>query len=134
MVGFWQLEPGQPQALFSNIVCREVQLSTPPCPAGRRKGEQAGQGTCPVESCGTFNLDDFTSISEGTFSWFRHYARTVNEMSWNTHRFLVHLYVLLHNEMILKGKTGHLNKYSKPPVEKKPSVPYPCNKRRVSKE
>ena len=53
-----------------------------------------------------------TSICEQTFSWFRHYAKVLNEMKPTRHRFLVVYYSKLHNEQVAKGALERLKKYS----------------------
>ena len=52
------------------------------------------------------------SIAEQTFSWFRGYARSFNELRTSRRRFLVLLYAKRHNELLRTGKTTHLNRYS----------------------
>jgi hypothetical protein len=53
-----------------------------------------------------------TSVSEQVFSWFRNYARTMNELRPDRHRLLVLHYCKLHNHMIRTGDRSHLNQYS----------------------
>ena len=49
------------------------------------------------------------SVCEQTFSWFRNYARTMNEMRPARQEFLIMLYVKWHNELIASGETSHLS-------------------------
>lgn len=51
-----------------------------------------------------------TSICEQTFSWFRGYARTLNEMRPLRQRFLVLSYVKAHNELVQAKSLAHLGK------------------------
>ena len=70
----------------------------------------------------------FTSISEQVFSWFRHYARTLNEMRPDRHKlFVLHL-CKMHNKLIESGDTSHLNEFSvrKASAKKRPSSAYGC--------
>ena len=68
-----------------------------------------------------------TSIAEQTFSWFRGYARSLNELRPTRHQFLVLLYSKIHNALIAEGETSHLGPYSHQNVSKKRSVPYGCD-------
>jgi hypothetical protein len=49
-----------------------------------------------------------TSIAEQTFSWFRNYARTMNEMRPARQKFLILYYVKMHNELVAAGTKEHL--------------------------
>ena len=68
-----------------------------------------------------------TSIAEQTFSWFRGYARSMNELRPTRHQFLVLLYAKMHNELMAKGEMSHLNPYSHQNMSKKRPVPYGCD-------
>ena len=68
-----------------------------------------------------------TSIAEQTFSWFRGYARSLNELKPMRHQFVVLLYARMHNDLISKGDTTHLNPYSHCNLSKKRPTPYECN-------
>lgn len=50
-----------------------------------------------------------SSVSEQVFSWFRNYARILNDMRPVVHKFLVLVFCKLHNELIAKGDKDHLN-------------------------
>ena len=49
-----------------------------------------------------------TSVCEQTFSWFRNYARTMNELRPLRHRFLVLFYAKRHNELVAQKDFGCL--------------------------
>ena len=68
-----------------------------------------------------------TSIAEQTFSWFRWYARSLNELKPLRHQFIVLLYAKMHSELISKGDTTHLNPYSHQNFSKKRPIPYECD-------
>ena len=53
-----------------------------------------------------------TSISEQVFSWFRHYARTINEMRQDRHVLHVLHYCKMHNGMVESGRAKHLNEFA----------------------
>ena len=53
-----------------------------------------------------------TSVAEKTFSWFRGYARSTNELKQPRRKFLVPLYAKFRNATIASGNTSHLNPYS----------------------
>ena len=66
-----------------------------------------------------------TSVAEQTFSWFRGYARSTNEMKPQRHQFLVPLYAKIHNALLERGATSHLNPYSCQRAKRK--TPYECD-------
>ena len=53
-----------------------------------------------------------TSIAEQTWSWFRDYARTLDDMREERHCFIVLHFMKKHNEIISAGDTSRLNQYS----------------------
>eukprot|EP00438_Fugacium_kawagutii_P010367 Skav231997 [mRNA] locus=scaffold719:439782:442514:+ [translate_table: standard] len=53
-----------------------------------------------------------TSMSEQTFSWFRGYANTFNNMAPQTQRFYVLAYGRRHNIMVSNNDVEHLNQYA----------------------
>jgi len=55
-----------------------------------------------------------TSVCEQTFSCFRGYARTMNEMKAIRQHFLVLLYVRMHNDLIANGDDSHLGNLKRP--------------------
>ena len=65
-----------------------------------------------------------TSVAEQTFSWFRGYVRSMNELRPIRQQFLVLLYAKMHNELMSKGEKSHLNPYSHQNVSKKRPTPY----------
>jgi hypothetical protein len=65
-----------------------------------------------------------TSVCEQIFSWFRNYARGLNDMMANRNRLLVLVYAKMHNEVIKKGETRHLGDASKKTPKR---TPYVCN-------
>ena len=70
-----------------------------------------------------------TSVSEQVFSWFRNYARILNEMKPKIHEFLVLYFCKLHNAVVKADGTKHLNPYSAC-NKKKNSTSYPCTLKR----
>ena len=64
-------------------------------------------------------------IAEQTFSWFRGYARSMNELKPARRQFIVPLYAEMHNELSGKGDTSHLNPY--PHGGARRSTPYDCD-------
>ena len=68
-----------------------------------------------------------TSIAEKTFSWFRGHARSMSELKPIRHQFIVLLYARMHNELVSKGDTTHLNPYSHQNLSKKRPTPYECD-------
>jgi len=72
-----------------------------------------------------------TSICEQTFSWFRGYARTFNELRSQRHEFIVHYFSAKHNTLVAAGDLDHLNAYStdsKKSNKRKASKGYHCNR------
>ena len=70
-----------------------------------------------------------TVCAEQAFSWFRGYARTLNDMNEYRHKFLVLVFTRMHIEAVKKGDTAHLNAYA--PLQSlsmKRSRPYACTK------
>ena len=67
-----------------------------------------------------------TSAAEQVFSWFKNYARILNEARPVRHRFKVLLFCRLHNKKVERGDTSHLNQYTK--KRQHTSKPYSCNK------
>ena len=65
-----------------------------------------------------------TVIAEQTFSWFRGYARSMNELKPERHQFLAHCYAKEHNELMANGDTSHLNPH--PHRGNRRSTPYEC--------
>ena len=65
-----------------------------------------------------------TVAAEQTFSWFGNYARTFNELGRNRHHFLVYRYAAIHNELLGRNSTAHLNPYIHQKKER--STPYAC--------
>eukprot|EP00438_Fugacium_kawagutii_P027957 Skav210836 [mRNA] locus=scaffold543:17052:17576:- [translate_table: standard] len=74
-----------------------------------------------------------TSVAEQTFSWFRGYAKVLNEMRELRHRFAVLFFVCKHNELIAQGKTDHLNQHMADKNAKRKAKPYACTKKKVKK-
>ena len=68
-----------------------------------------------------------TSIADQTFSWFLGYAGSLNELKPLRRQFVVLLYAGIHNELISKGNTTHMNPYSHQNVSKKRPTPYECD-------
>ena len=64
-----------------------------------------------------------TEIAEQTFSWFRGYARTINEMRPRRAMFLVTYYAWLRNKLLASGSKRHLNAYGAV-GKKRQSKPY----------
>ena len=50
-----------------------------------------------------------TSVCAQTFSWFRNYARSMNEMKPLKQGFLILLYVKEHNKLMASGTTHHIS-------------------------
>lgn len=77
------------------------------------------------------------SICEQTFSWFRNFARPLNETTLQRHRFLVLHYCKLHNENVDKQEVDYLNEASlnakKRILKNKRSYPCARGKRASSK-
>jgi hypothetical protein len=74
-----------------------------------------------------------TSICEQVFSWFRGYARTMNEMRQMRHRFLVLYYVKRHNELTVSGSASYLNPFSTTRRQQQAVRGYVCNAKKVIK-
>ena len=66
-----------------------------------------------------------TSVAEQTFSWFRGYARSTNEMKPQRRQFLAPLYAKIHNALLERGATSRLNPYSCQRAKRK--TPYECD-------
>ena len=49
-----------------------------------------------------------TVVSEQTFSWFRGYARRMDELKPARRQFLVPIYAKMHNDLLEKGDTSHM--------------------------
>ena len=73
-----------------------------------------------------------TSIAEQSFSWFRGYAKSFNELRPIRHRFLVLYFSAKHNALCDAKDMGHLNanKPSKKRGYVKQSKGYACRKRK----
>ena len=67
-----------------------------------------------------------TVVAEQTFSWFRNYARTFDDLGRKRHHFLVYLYSSIHNELMESRLTSHLNTYAHRKKNAK-STPYGCD-------
>ena len=50
-----------------------------------------------------------TAVAEQVFSWFRGYARSINELRADRHVFIVRYFCKLHNELCDNGQATHLN-------------------------
>jgi hypothetical protein len=48
-----------------------------------------------------------TQVCEQTFSWFRNYARSLNELRPLRQKFLILYYARAHNGLVAKGETFH---------------------------
>ena len=59
-----------------------------------------------------------SSRSEQTFSWFRGYTPTFNNMSPNTQRFYVHYFAKRHNFLMVADDDSHLSPFPAPRREK----------------
>ena len=71
-----------------------------------------------------------TMVAEQVFSWFRGFARTLNEMRGSRHTFLVLYYCKRHNELVDAGDKAHLNAYTLSRAKsKKTTSGHHCNKR-----
>ena len=66
-----------------------------------------------------------TVVSDQTFSWFRGYARSMNELKPERHQFLVPIYAKEHNELLARGETSHLNPSIGSSLRR--SIPYECD-------
>ena len=73
------------------------------------------------------------SIAESTFAWFRGYARCLNTMTPLRHRFLVLLYVKMHNQELENGSVDYLNEHSATGNAKRKSKSYSCTKKPAAK-
>ena len=71
------------------------------------------------------------SAAEQVFSWFRNYAKLLNEARALRHTFKVLYFVKEHNAAVQAKKAVYLNKFQT--VSKKISTPYACVKT-VSKQ
>eukprot|EP00973_Karenia_brevis_P057155 7951213-Karenia_brevis.AAC.1 len=71
-----------------------------------------------------------TSVAEQIYSWFRGYARQLNEMRPLRHQSLVLKFSALHNDAGAKSKCDYLNKFSPFKKSTKKQVSYPCNKKK----
>ena len=67
-----------------------------------------------------------SSVAEQTFSWFRNYARIMNDMKPRKHAFYVLYYSRLHNALIEEGEPEHLNLLAVRKRSRRGSVPYGC--------
>ena len=76
-----------------------------------------------------------TSVAEQVFSWFRGYARVLNEMRSLRHRFLVLYLCRRHNDLVDAGETSHLNQYriGVQGDKKKTVIGYKCRQARASR-
>ena len=72
-----------------------------------------------------------TSVCEQTFSWFRGYARPLNELMPNRNRLLVLIYAKMHNEMVADGSLQHLGMPGRRPT---PRGQYGCAKNKMDKK
>lgn len=69
------------------------------------------------------------SICEQTFSWFRGYASTLNELHAQRHRFIVLYFASKHNKLVDAGDLKHLNAYTVNKTRKRKATKgYHCNK------
>jgi hypothetical protein len=66
-----------------------------------------------------------TSVCEQTFSWFRNYAKVLNQMRSLQHQFLVLYFIKRHNHLVSCGDTMHLCKFAD---KEKVVKPYACTK------
>lgn len=66
-----------------------------------------------------------TQACEQVFSWFRGYAKVLNEMRANRNKFLVRVLVRKHNDLLGDSGLAHLG----PLPKKKPSKRYSCAKK-----
>ena len=66
-----------------------------------------------------------TVAAEQTFSWFRGYARSMNELRAERHQFLVPLYAKEHSKLLAVGDTEHLNPHTRSGLRR--SEPYDCS-------
>ena len=65
-----------------------------------------------------------TSACEQVFSWFRNYARILNEARAIRHTFKVLYFSKLHNQAVAENKASYLNKFKK--AVSKVSKAYAC--------
>lgn len=73
-----------------------------------------------------------TSASEQTSSWFRNYARTMNELRPARNKFLVLCYAKEHNKLIEADCATHIQKLVRTTANKG-STPYACDETLVLK-
>ena len=73
-----------------------------------------------------------TAACEQVFSWFRNYARVLNESRPCRHQFKVLLYAKMHNEAIARKKASYLNKFTVQTKVKGKS--YACTKKPAAKK
>ena len=69
-----------------------------------------------------------TSACEQVFSWFRGYARVLNEATPSRHAFKVLYFCKLHNQAVDAKDTSYLNPYSR--SAKKGKRPYQCGSKK----
>ena len=67
-----------------------------------------------------------TSAAEGVFSWFRNFARILNEATPERHAFKVLYFCKLHNIAVERRKTEYLPRIGANRKNKKRSKPYTC--------
>ena len=68
-----------------------------------------------------------TSAAEQAFSWFRQYARGLNEFSPHQHQLEVLVFCKLHNDVCRGLRPGYLSQF--PYKRKKVSKAYSCSKK-----
>ena len=73
-----------------------------------------------------------TSVCEQTFSWFRKYAHSLNQMRPLRHHFMVLQFCARHNELVDRGDMGHLNPQANANASRRSNGSYPCSKRPAS--
>ena len=71
-----------------------------------------------------------TSACEQVFSWFRGYARVLNEATPSRHAFKVLYFCKLHNQAVDAKDTSYLNPYSR--SAKKGKRPYQCGSKKTA--
>lgn len=70
-----------------------------------------------------------TSAAEQVFSWFRNYARILNECSVLRHSFKVLFFARLHNKACASRKLAYLNSHTRSKRGKATKKPYACTKK-----
>ena len=70
-----------------------------------------------------------TSIAEQTFSWFRKYARCVNDLRPKKNKLLILHYVKKHNDLSDAGNCDYITQEADPKRKRRISVKYACRKK-----